>query len=62
MKPQSFSYLLRGPIYKGIYEESVSFSLEMTLLISASSGLNLDLNLTPPPIFPSSDAKPDPFV
>ena len=26
-----------GPIYKGIYKESVSFSLEMTLLISASS-------------------------
>ena len=26
-----------GPIYKGIYEEGVSFSLQMTLLISASS-------------------------
>ena len=30
-------FYIVGPIYKGIYEESVSFSLEMTLLISASS-------------------------
>ena len=30
-------FYIVGPIYKGIYEESVSFSLEMTLLILASS-------------------------
>ena len=30
-------FYIVGPIYKGIYEESVSFSLEVTLLISASS-------------------------
>ena len=30
-------FYIVGPIYKGIYEESVSFRLEMTLLILASS-------------------------